>query len=211
MIEALDHQTTPQFAEEQPAQPESVNTMEFARQQLLLKLVDAGLITKEFYASGVAEEFAVDEALHRDALTHMLVGDETGGVHHLPTLIALGVDNVIVASVINDPLNPKKPLRRFRREQRIRENGVFVAKDVQIKGADGSIYKKDGGSAMFPSEWSTQQVLETVLATSQTLGQVDEDRATTFHAAEINGVKVIAITDNKTGKIITGFPRREQQ
>jgi hypothetical protein len=169
--------------------------------------VEKGLISEDFYNSGVLDAFDIDESTQEDELVHILVGNTQGGAHHLPTIVSLGIENVAVASTIYDPERPNKSPGDFRREQRVKDNGVYKALDVKILDRDGSVSRKDGGSSMFPNEWSTQKVLAAVYATSKAPGEHDVKRDAYRHETEVEGVKVVAYTDDKTGKIFQAWPK----
>jgi len=173
-------------------------------------MVDKGLISESFYSSGAAESFVIDEETQIDALAHLLIGDEYGGAHHLPTLMELGSSDVIIASsiVVDESRGRHKTPARLRKDQKIDGNGVFKVLDVSVKDGEGNIVRKDGGSTMFPLEWSTQEVLEAVIATSQTEGKAIEGQDLNKHLTEVNGVKVVAITEATSGKIVSAYPRR---
>jgi hypothetical protein len=209
MTEILTQQEAYSQPLDQEVGLEQMSPLQLERQQLSLALVDKNLIPGELYESGALENFAIDEATQTDALKHLLTGDENGGAHHLPTLIELGVENVSIASMIQ----PQESLKRqmspglLRKEQKIKENGTFKALDIRVSDTNGNTLRKVGGSTMFPNEWSTQQVIESILQASQVPGEEVEDKNITRHTSKINGVKIVAVTDNKTGKILTGYPR----
>ncbi len=209
---------------EMPPEHESSSTIsesEYNRQQFDLSLLKKGLISQKFYDSGKMNAFAVDENTGIYRLKHMLEGDETGGLHHLPTVIALGTEGRTVGSKIYNPANPTKKRRDYRSEQKERENGVFQAYTVEVTSDDGEVYAKDHGSFMFPNEWSTQQVIESVIAATGENGvwEYDPQRDTTIHKAMINGVPVCAVTEGRPtvtgpdsvipGSIIGGWPLKK--
>ncbi|MEI9913811.1 MAG: EndoU domain-containing protein [Candidatus Saccharibacteria bacterium] len=209
MTELLN-QTAPPQVFEQPFAGEQLPAPSYERQKLLLGMVDKGLISESFYSSGAAESFVIDEETKVDAIAHLLIGDEYGGAHHLPSLLELGSGDITIASTIaaRDGSVKHATPGRLRQDQKLGGNGVFKALEVSIKDREGNTVRKDGGSTMFPLEWSTQDVLEAVIATSQTEGTAIEGQDINKHLAEVNGVKVVAITDAMSGKIISAYPRR---
>jgi len=184
----------------------TVGPAEFEAKHFGMSLAESGLVSREFVQSGALDRFGSDEPTGANALTHILIGDEDGGAHHLPTLLALGIEGRTIASRISDPARPDITLAQFRKDQTVKPNGAFRALHVAVKGQDGVDYGKLGGSSMFPSEWSTQKVLESVIATADTAGKHDPVRESYAHSAEVDGVKIRVITDDKTGKVITAFP-----
>jgi len=189
------------------AAPSVTEQADFGPSHLGLSLVEKGLISEEFFQSSAMEQFNYDEATGTDALSHILIGDETGGAHHLPSLLALGVDGRTIASMISDPARPDKRQSHFRKEQKVKPDGTYKALHIAVRGQDGIEYRKLNGSTMFPNEWNTQKVLESILAASDVPGTHDPIRESYAHLAEVDGVKVTVWTDDKTGKIITGFPK----
>ncbi len=209
MSETLTPQEVIPQTLDQEIAPTQMSGLSVERQHLSLALVDRDLIPREMFESGALDSFALDEETQVDGLKHILVGDESGGGHHLPTLMGLEANNVAVASMIQpqESLIRKLSPGQLRKEQKTRQNGTFKALDVRVTDGEGETYNKLGGTTMFPNEWSTKQVVESILQTSQAPGEIIEDRNATRHIAEINGVNVVVITSNSSGKIITGFPR----
>src|ERR1035438_1456061 len=109
MSETLNHQESYIPSVVQEVGSEQISSLQFERQQLSLDLVNKGLVSQEFYESGALESFAIDEPTQTDLLEHVLVGDDFGGGHHLPTLVALGWKNVTIASMIQ----PQESLKRY--------------------------------------------------------------------------------------------------
>ena len=172
-------------------------------------MVRHGLISEEFSQSGALEAFSIDRTLGRDALPHILIGDEYGGTHHLPTIIGLGIDGRQIASTVINPNNPNKKRSDYRAAQKIQENGVYEARIVKITDGTGQVMEKAKGSSFFPNEWTTQDVLEAVISVSQQPGEHHPTRRAFTHTAKIKGVTVIVNTDDLTGKIVAARPGRK--
>jgi hypothetical protein len=185
----------------------TVEAAEFERQHFALSLAEKGLVSEEFYHSGALDRFGSDEATGIDALSHILIGDDEGGAHHLSTIMALDIRGRTIASTLAEEARPHKTQAQLRGEQRVGHNGVFRANQVVIDGVNGVAYQKLRGSTMFPNEWSTQQVLESIVAAADSPGTYNPARESFTHVSEINGVSIQAITDAKTGKIITACPK----
>ncbi len=184
-----------------------ISDARFNREEFSLNLVDKGLVSTEFYESGAMDAFDLDEKTGRDALTHLLVGDARDGGHHLPSMMQLEADGIAVASKIKDPDNPSRGVAFFRRDQQVRNNGTYEALHVEVSDPrTGRTLKKLGGSSMFPNEWSTQDVLQAVVDVSKSPGQYDERRGSMQHQKKVHGVVIRAVTDKKTGKVITAHP-----
>lgn len=179
------------------------------RQKLENLLVSEGLVTPEFYASGMFDAFLLDEKAEFDGLTHVLLGDKREGVHHLSTLMALNIDSVEVASALQDPRFPDKSYSRVVRSQAVRDNGVHRPLHVVIththNGRDYTLEKR-GGSTMFPDEWSTQEVLEAMINVSKLEGKESDRGSSLVHDGVVHDVHVRVYTDRDTGKIISGMP-----
>jgi hypothetical protein len=178
------------------------------RQALVGSMVQHGLISEDFSRSGAIEAFSMDESLGWDALPHILVGDKYGGAHHLPTIVGLGVEGTQVYSTFVKPESPKKDRNYYKRSQGVRDNGVFEAKNVRISDETDRVMEKAHGSTFFPNEWTTQQVLEAIIATSQQPGTHNPDRHSRTHVGNVEGVTVTVITDDFTGKIVAAKPGR---
>ena len=160
-----------------------------------------GLISNDLATSGELDSFELDIKTGGDALIHTLIGNENGGAHHMRTILDLEIPNRVVASEVNSPSD--RPISELRREQSVRPNGAFRAR---IIGIDSKA--KEGGSAMFPTEWSTEDVIRAILTVSRTAPtNHDGERGLYLHVSEINGVRVSVTTNEKTGKIITAFPK----
>ncbi len=179
------------------------------RRVLVDSMVQQRLVSEEFSRSGALDDFSIDETLGRDALSHILIGDDYGGGHHLPTIIELGVDGRQVASTVINPDNPNKNRAYYRGAQRVKENGVFTPKIFNITDSLGRVLEKTSGSNFFPNEWTTQEVLEAIVETSKQPGEHNPDRRAYIHNSEVNGVRVIVNTDDFTGKIVAARPGRK--
>ena len=207
MQDRLDKQPTANFIANSEVSPlVELGHAELEQHHLWLSLVEKGLISEEFYQSGAVDSFFVDKKTGAAALLHILIGDEYGGAHHLPTILALEIPGREVASIIFDPENPNKSQSEFRKAQKAKLSGVFRAMHIEIADNDGTMLSKDKGSSMFPNEWNTQRVVESLIHVSKMPGELDEVRGSVVHVAEVDGVKLRVITDSNTGKIITGFP-----
>ncbi len=169
------------------------------------KLAANGLLDENFETSEVANRFVPG------MLEHVLVGDHRGGAHHLPTLVALDKNgDSTVASRIYDPSIPasrEDQLFAARMKQGVLTNGTFRP-DVLRIAVDGKTYKKAGIPSFFPNEWSTQQVIENIMAVANTEPVArNEERKNDVHEAVIDDVLVRVIV-GIGGKIVTTYPVR---
>lgn len=182
-----------------------------ARTKLLTDLVSAGSVSAEFAQSDVSERFELNPAKGTDAIKHILVGDHDGGLHHLRTMMELDVPNRTAYSLISDPKKPEKTPKQFEKDQKVRQNGTAKPLGVVIDGKLKYVPKttdKLSGSVLFPDTWCAEDVLcAVVLAVDSGEPEVDIERQSIVHTAEVEGVKVRAVTDLNTGKIITASPR----
>lgn len=124
------------------------------RKRLAADLIDVGLIQDH----QVIEEFPGDAR-------HILIGDgRSGGGHHLASILALGVDDRVIASQIAQ-INegPIRTLPALRKKQKLRDNGQYRANIVQI-----GLMSKNEGSSMFPDTWSAEDILKAVTEVSGT-------------------------------------------
>ncbi len=179
------------------------------RQNLASALLANGLISQEFYDSGALDYFLLNEQAQFDGLSHILLGDERGGAHHLRTLQVLGVDSLEVASAVKDPRFPGKSFARVVREQAVRDNGVYRPMHiVSAREQDGHTVRltKEGGSTMFPDEWSTQEVLEAIIEVSKMDGVPSAQDDAEMHEGTVRGVRMRVFTQPTTGKIMSGVP-----
>ena len=188
---------------------ETTSNIEFKRQQVMLSFIEKGLITEDFYKSGAIEVFDIDNNLGRDALLHMLVGDEYGGAHHIPSIMALDSSPVRIASLSQDDGRLRRTYSKgdLRREQTERSNGVFKSLDVLVVDDEGRELQKSGGSVMFPNDWNTEKVIRAVIKVSQVPGEIRQDNHAIKHIAKVDDVQIIVVTDIISGKILTGFPK----
>lgn len=186
------------------------------------ELVDRGLMTQEFAASGAMDSFLLDPMSGHDSVRHILIGDSTGGCHHLRSVMELGVDGRIVASEVYDPNRPERRRSSFVREQRIRYPEEVYGVNVVGVEEGGKMYWKqttkthngkeltvNSGSSMFPDEWSAEQVLRAVMEVAALPAKPDAEsgrRPVSIHDARVDGVRIRVIVDNNTGKIITASP-----
>jgi len=189
----------------------SREVMELTRDRFVEDLVVAGSISSEYAQSGELNEFAINEETGSDALSHILVGDHRGGAHHMRTVDELDMGGSrVFASEIHDPDNPKKPLRRFRKSQRVHPNGTFRCNIVEIED-EGVVMKKLGGSTMFPQEWSAERVLKSVVNVSRgEPTRYDPERQSSVYEGSVDDVPIRLVKDHKTGKIITASVNRIQ-
>lgn len=189
--------------------PTDLELYEAHREHFARQLVESQMISQEFKDSGALEHFDISPEYGSDALIHTLVGDETGGAHHLPTAISIGREGVSFASVIADEKRPDKSAAKFRKEQKIRENGTFTVLNLHTVDAVGKTHKKEDKSSMFPNEWSTEEVLAAIVDTKTTGDRTETDPIRNSYKCtkEVQGVKVIAVVDAQTDKIITACPR----
>ena len=187
---------------------DSMNDSEFDRQQFELEMVDKGLISSEFYESGVLKKFELNPENGHDSLKHILIGSERGGLHHLPTQIEVGnVKTKVASSIASNKPNSKK-ISKYKAIQKKDENGVYRAGDIVISSNKNKRFIKRRGSNMFPDEWSTQEVLEAILLVSNEpiSDNGDENNSRSIHKAQVNGVNIEVITSNSSGNILTAFP-----
>ncbi len=167
-------------------------------------LQEQGLVSPELVDSGMIDMFARDDSVGMDTLEHILVGDEQGGGHHLRTMNDLGLEDRTVMSEINPGGDPERPIhKKLVREQSIRPNSAFRSRIVEIGDK-----QKVGGSAMFPNEWSTEDVINSIAAVALTPpAKHDLERLSFIHQGEVNGVRIQVVTSEATGKIITAAPK----
>jgi hypothetical protein len=91
----------------------------------------------------------------------------------------------------------------LRKKQSIRSNGVFRPKIVEINGQE-----KLAGSAMFPNEWSTEDVVKAIVKVAKSAPEKhDFERASYTHNGEVDRVQISVITGENSGKIITASPK----
>jgi hypothetical protein len=185
-----------------------------SRTHLVGALVTKQLISADYAASGALDSFHIDGLTDSDSLRHILIGDQNGGAHHLPTIIGLEVEGRTIASKYARGVNPGNsesyyPGRKdYQDDQAVQINGVYKAKDVQIT-KDGKKLEKLSGSTMFPDTWNVEKVLEAVKEVGRTeqldaknIGQV----SLTMHRGEVDGVDIKVTKHAKSGKIVTAFP-----
>ena len=184
------------------------------------QLLERGMISDELASSELLDQFGASDT-GQSALRHILAGDATGGCHHLPTLLALGVENgyVQVSSRFYESTSQKtveQQRRDNRSQQKFRGNGIFKAKIVEYVDRDGSIARKAGdGSMFFPNEWSTETVIEAILEVATRPAQVeissrlDADSEYIIHTGEYAGVALKVVLRKQDGKIISSFPIRK--
>jgi hypothetical protein len=196
------------------ANPVSIESLRLEREAFTDNLLVNGCITEEFaFSDAKLDRFALDPATGTDAMKHLLIGDSTGGCHHLRTVIDLGVEGRTVASEVYDPGRPERETGRYVREQKVKKNGVFGANIIDIEES-GITYRKIGGkekngSSMFPNEWSTQEVLQAILEVADMPPKSTSEmglRSFNLHDAKINGVRIRVVTDKESNKIITASP-----
>lgn len=193
------------------------------REANLEALVEAGSISRKFAESGIPDMFAFNDDQELDTIKHILVGDERGGLHHLRTVVELEAPQRTAASMLLDKHNTSKTRGQIQRDQNIRANGTCKPRLVTImdrqklsyksvvsdagspKGAENAL----SGSVMFPDDWSAEYVLCVVARAAQNVAaKTDIERQSITHESyEVGGVKVVAVTDLNTGKIIAGYPR----
>ncbi|HEX4773905.1 MAG TPA: EndoU domain-containing protein [Candidatus Saccharimonadales bacterium] len=180
----------------------SIEELKAQRADFVSELVGSRLISNGLASSGQLDSFIIDEPTGYDALKHILVGDKDGGAHHLDTIFKL--DNpefsVVAASQVRG--SRRYSSNKLKLMQGVKENGAFHPRLLSINGQ-----KKESGSAMFPDEWSTEDVVRGLLIVAQTVPEYhDLERSTYAHVGNIEGVDIRVITSEQTGQIITGFP-----
>lgn len=193
-----------------------MNALLARREDFVSTLVQNGLVSQDFVETGIMNRFAIHPDNGLDALMHVLVGDMDGGAHHLATIASLGIAGRELACRIHKPESSDgwgKQYRKYRQEQQPKDSGTYKVLHVHIHGLDHSTgehitYAKSGGSSMFPDSWSTEQVLEALVAVADTEPtRHDEERHSFTHVAEVGGVKIQVVTNELDGRIITGCPR----
>lgn len=201
-----------QLGEDDEDSPETTapkNEMAAERERLVAAMVEKNLISKEFSESGALEAFEMNQASGVDAMRHILIGDETGGAHHLATILDLEIEGRQISAPIANPDKPNKGLDKYRKEQEMRPNGVYRAKGVLITDSAGQVFNKEGGSHFFPDSWTAQDVLEAAITVSKMPpSEHHPDFRSYTHKGEVKGVKVSVHVDDMTGKIRAAFPRR---
>lgn len=193
-----------------------------SRETFTNALFQQGCISQAFVESGLIDRFEHDEALGRDAAKHILIGDELGGFHHLKTSMDLGVENNSASSLLVRPSDygegGSQKLRKpaeSRRKQRVAENGTFRSELVEIAGHTKRTLEGEdelATSAMFPSEWTAEDVLCCVVAASEhgTFVDADKKRQTVRleYTDEPSNVTLQVVVRTATGKIATAYPVR---
>jgi hypothetical protein len=184
---------------------------------LVKKLISAGELTESVISDGTLGRFAHDETpgSTRGAVEHILVGDEQGGLHHARSVVNGGIEGRSVSSQVDG----SRKLKEYRRRQRVKPNGTYHANTVEIEGNTGT-FVKARGSAMFPDDWSSEDVLRKIVEVADGAPGKLTDRGTLLHEGfvasgiekpgeEPTFVKVRALTDPSTGKILTAHPVKE--
>lgn len=179
---------------------DNLDTLNQQRSDFVGQLVHNGLISEDLADSGELDVFYIDPKTHYDTLIHILAGDQDGGVHHLPTAMVM-TDKVSAASQLTGSKNLTAP--KLQRRQAIRQNGTSHPRIVIIDGK-----KKTLGSALFPNEWSTEDVIRSIITVSRmTPDYHDLERASYIHNGTLDGVDIQVVTSESNGKIITAFPK----
>lgn len=208
MAETLTAEVLPQLYN-----PEALKQQ---RDAFVENMVNTGVMSEEFAKSGVLDRFAYDVPHEVDSLMHILVGDKTGGLHHLRTVMDLGVEDREVSSELYDANRPDRGVSSFKKEQKVLSSGVYGANNVAII-VDGIRYRKlttsddkdiSSGSNMFPNEWTAQDVLAAVLqvADEPPIEGANNGLPTQIHDGHVNDVRIRVITDKANGEILTAFP-----
>jgi Bacterial EndoU nuclease len=189
-----------------------LSSAQIGRSQFELLMFEKGLISEDFYESGALDLFELNAKTGYDALKHILIGSNRGGLHHLPTNIEIGNVDTKISSSIGSFKLTSKPLSKHRSSQKIKDNGVYRAGDIVIETDDGNRHIKKAGSNMFPNDWTTQQVLESILLVAKEPGQLvgqEINNPRIIHRGNINDVNIEVITSPDTGNVITAFPIRD--
>ena len=191
------------------------------RQQFVNSLLQCELITQAFVETGALEQFNIDQKTGVDALSHILVGDLTGGFHHLPTATALELTRSVGSWVLNPDASMKsvpwhEQYANLREKQSVRRSGVYYAKYVGIGTGEidpGTGYEKtrtkSGGSNMFPDTWNTQQVLSAIIETvDRGLSRLAKEGDRYIYNHIIGDVPIQVMTRASDGKIIAAYPMK---
>ncbi len=182
-----------------------LSILELERELFALALVENELISEPFYTSGALDVFDIDKVRGGDALIHILVGNKYSGGHHLPTIVNLDMEGRFIGSKIYSN-NKNNSLPKLRTKQKVNSNGVYRALQFSMISNVGDLKTKHRGSTMFPNEWTTQEVLESIIEISKSNKMYDYYRDVYSHDGEVRGVKLRVITDERTGKIIKAWP-----
>lgn len=217
-----------------------------SRQEFVDLLVEKNCISQELADSGRLERFAVwgSGDTEFDSLKHIFIGDSDKGLHHLPTMLALGQPNRAVASRLYHPDERRqqdkeqiagiidreqeqikktgdntfsRERNNYRKLQRVREDGIFRACDIVIDGVISVARLRDttipspnpaeDGSSFFPSEWSTQEVIEAILRVDAqddgTNNPNDEDKYVLDYTIDNISIRVVKYKD---GTIVSAYP-----
>lgn len=203
MSEALA--LAPSINPEANQSPTGMEKLIHARHEFTDKLVEKGLISEEFVRSGALQMFALDAKSGRDGLSHMLVGDLSGGAHHLPTILEMEARTIVYTKLerINSFLEAKA-------RHSVQPTGEFYANGIKIKGRPGKrrgkYFTKLNGSSFFPNEWTTEDVLRSALTVLRTSpGRKISDKNEYNHQGYVNGV-AIRVVANNNGRILSAFP-----
>ncbi|HEU5005172.1 MAG TPA: EndoU domain-containing protein [Candidatus Saccharimonadales bacterium] len=181
--------------------------MQDRRQSLVNDLIQQGLIDESFKSR--LEAFNITASRDRkkcvDSLEHILLGDRHGGCHHLRTILALdesrGARPPTFYRGVGSPVGGNKA-KKLRKKQTVQPNGAYWAFHIDINGRE-----KKRGSAMFPDNWSTKKVLNSILEVSKAEPTNDVLNESVWkHQAAVDGVLVIVKTRKANGKIIAAFP-----
>jgi hypothetical protein len=195
---------------------ERLETLAYNRNLFLGRLVSENEISTDYLELPSTREllsrFRLAPENGRDALLHILIGDSGGGLHHTQTLMSSDAPSRSCASSFNhrDPQSSQ-----FKHQADA--NGVFIASRLRLPDGEGvKIFKKK--SSIFPSEWSSQRVLEAIRQTLaancrekyQTTDQFGVTREAINYRHFVDGVEMIVGTDILSGEIITAYPLRRE-
>lgn len=205
---ALEHS---QLGAKPEASNDTMSTFDFNSETFRNALVEKGCISEDTFNSGVLDSFEHDDepsAEGSDALAHILIGGN-GGLHHLRTVMELGINNVEVASKV-DYVEDSTGVRlkaKYIKEQTVSETGVYTARHIKWVDKDGILKDKKNGTTLFPDEWSTDKVIlaiaEACVAQPES---INEKEHIAVHIKEIDGIKVKALVDTRTNKIFQANP-----
>lgn len=195
--------------------------VDMQREIFVTHLTAAGQLSPEAVEEGLLENFAYNRKTDYDAAVHILIGDSKGGCHHIPSTISSGLqgDRIIASSypAARAAEPGAKSEGHYRRRQRIDSQGVSHPGIIELPGEEPGEpnVEKNGGGAMFPNEWTGEQVLRAAVSVADGPGEFNEETGSTIHKGEVEGVRVMVATrpdpyNPDVNKIITAVPRHKK-
>lgn len=161
------------------------------------QLVESGLLQTRFEPN---RPRSANSLYQVGGLMHILLGDAAGGLHDIDTLHDAGLagadQDTKVVSIS----------QRYQGKPDIKYGlPVDEDKDGDIDRVDLKVAK---GKTQFPENWTTDDVLLSIIAISELPPEPQKPGSQSqanFHTGVYNGIKVCVIT-NSAGEIVTGYP-----